>query len=105
MATRMFYNPMEAPSKIRYISNERGTDETIDTTEDCGTYPVWFPDLFKALKKGEYDEIVATVSGHCECYCYTILGERRPLVGEIALSEYSDGGGYLKDGKLLRGGT
>jgi hypothetical protein len=101
MAQRMFYNTMEIPSKIRFISKECNIDETIDTSEDCGTFPVWFPDLFKALKKGVFDEIVVTVSSHNECYFYTTIGERRGLVGEISLSEYSDGGEYLKDIRLM----
>ena len=102
MSRRMYYNPEEVPSKIHLISNHKGIDCTIIPSEDIETtYPVWFCDLFRALKKGEFDEIIVTVTEHCNCYHFDSRGERHYLVGEIALSNYSDGGGYLKDMKCL----
>ena len=101
---KLYFNPFEIPEKIHFISTARKTDITFDAQHLPSDYPAWFDDLFKAIKKGDYDEIIVTVSAHEGCYYPKRIGtglyKRMPLVGEISLSQFSNGGGYLKDNHI-----
>ena len=101
MKHKLYYCPMETPSKIRFISKESNIDEVVDPTAYSYSGPVWFRELFKSLKEGKYDEIVVTVGKHNGCYFYEDR-ELKDVIGEVALSEFSDGGGYPSDSILTK---
>ena len=98
---KLYFNPFEVPYKIHYVSTAKNIDATYEPCDTPNGYPVWFEDLFKAIKRGDFDEIIVSVSEHEECYYPEKVApniyKRVPLVGEISLSEFSKGGGYLED--------
>ena len=102
---KLYYNPMEIPKRIRYISKENDIDIIAEEpwTENIGMrLPVYFDEMFKALKKGLFDEIKADISSHECCYYWDKDGNQVPVVGKTNLSEFVDGGGYLRDKRLVR---
>ncbi len=102
---KLYYNPIELPTRIKFVKG----DQIIEISEeDCfrsteiENPPVYLDQLFAAVK--QYDNIIIELTSHNEAYFWKKeKGEdvRVPVRGEINLSEFSNGGGYLRDRKLI----
>lgn len=101
---KLYYNPLETPNTARFISKEQSIDVTLHPYDAPCEYPFFFEDMFSAIKRGEFDNIIVTVTSHEGCYYPEKVSEylykRVPVIGEISLLDFSNGGGYLKDKHL-----
>ena len=94
----IFYNPFEAPSKIKIKSSCFNVD-TEYTPFEADNKPVYLEDLLYLSKSDFFDDIQVYLSSHNGAYTKVhkkdLIGTR--INGWISLKEVKYGGGYRED--------
>ncbi len=116
MKKRLYYNEIEIPWIVRYISESRNINVQYEADQTPDEFPQYLNDMFKALKKGEFDDIIVNLSRHIGCYTSKCVESskdpetgyvfriytREPIVGEVSLKDYSNGGGSARDKRMYK---
>lgn len=98
---RLYYNPLEIPNRIVLIKGDTRIElsNQNDYTDDRLTESIcYLKDLFKVLD--DYDDVLVSLTSHNQAY-YWKNNETVTVAGEVSLKEFSNGGGYMNDKKMI----